>query len=60
MTDRGTLVVIRGMFRIHCLSSLHWALLVLFCVFFVQWNLCPKMYLCAKRASKIIVQPKEL
>ena len=48
------------------LSSLRWAILVLFHVFFIQWRMfpsvyfCPKMYLCTKRVSKIIVPPKEL
>ena len=54
-------------------SSLHWPIKDLFCVFLVQWSmfplgcsevmyldLCPKMHLCAKRASKTIVPPEEM
>ena len=45
-------------------SSLHWTILALFCVLFIQWSMLGRikkeMYLCAKRASKVIVMPKEM
>ena len=49
-------------------SSLHWTILISFCVPFEQWSmfpsvhlyLSPKMQFYAKSASKITVPPKEL
>ena len=42
-------------------SSLHWLVLVLFCAFLYNGvYLCPKIKVCAKGASKIIVPLKEI